>query len=152
MGLCSGTRFGCSGVTPEHVFSVPEHVFSAPEQKIFLRATRENMFRKRVIIFGALKKFASHTGWQEMACVCVQAWYSTRAGPTPIYLDAELAAKAIAEGHKHMRIDGVSMAYRWRIDGVSMVYRWLSTFDQLVWGHIIRPPSNGSPMGLDHYP
>ena len=61
MGLCSGTRFGCPGVTPEHVFSVPEHVFSAPEQKIFLRATRENMFRKRVIIFGALKKFASHT-------------------------------------------------------------------------------------------
>ena len=61
-GLCSGARFGCSGVTPEHVFSVPGHVFSAPEQKIFLRATRENMFRKRVIIFGALKKFASHTG------------------------------------------------------------------------------------------
>ena len=62
MGLCSGARFGCSGVIPEHVFSVPEHVFSAPEQKIFLRATRENMFRKRVIIFGALKNFASHTG------------------------------------------------------------------------------------------
>ena len=58
---------------PEHVLGAlgslrsiflvfrPEHVFSAPEQKIFLRATRENMFRKGVIIFGALKKFASHT-------------------------------------------------------------------------------------------
>ena len=50
MGLCSGTRFGCSGVTPEHVFSVPEHVFSAPEQKIFLRATRENT----QLIFGSI--------------------------------------------------------------------------------------------------